>query len=61
MKRLSIRWLVGVSDGKEVYKRQTLNVQEIDVTKAANITQILSKYTTYTLDSATLVTFESVM
>jgi hypothetical protein len=62
VKRLAIKWFVGTdANGDPVYKRQTLNVEDtVDVAKALTIAQTLEKYTTYSVDSASLVTYEDV-
>ncbi|MDK2886590.1 MAG: hypothetical protein PWP54_1148 [Thermosipho sp. (in: thermotogales)] len=62
MKKLALKWFVGTDvDGNPVYKRQTLNVEDtVDVSKALVISQTLEKYTNYSVDSASLVTYEDV-
>lgn len=63
MKRLAIKWLVGTDvNGDPVFKRQTLNVEDtVDVSKALVIAQTLEKYTTYSVDTAQVVTHENVI
>lgn len=63
MKRLAIKWLVGTDvNGDPVFKRQTLNVEDtVDVSKALVIAQTLEKYTTYSVDTAQVVTYENVI
>jgi hypothetical protein len=63
VKRLAIKWLVGTDvDGNPVFKRQTLNVEDtVDVAKATTLAQTLEKYTTYSIDSAQVITYEDVM
>ncbi|SHH26773.1 DUF1659 domain-containing protein [Thermosipho atlanticus] len=63
MKRLSLKWLVGTDvNGDPVFKRQTLNVEDtIDVAKALVVAQTLEKYTTYSVDTAQVITYEAVI
>jgi len=63
VKRLAIKWLVGTDEnGDPVFKRQTLNVEDtVDVSKATVIAQTLEKYTTYSIDSAQVITYEDVI
>ncbi|MBO8161801.1 MAG: hypothetical protein H0Z24_09235 [Thermosipho sp. (in: Bacteria)] len=63
MKKLSLKWFIGTDvNGDPVFKRQTLNVEDtIDVAKALVVAQTLEKYTTYSVDSAQVVTYESVV
>ena len=63
VKRLAIKWLVGTDEnGDPVFKRQTLNVEDtVDVSKATVIAQTLEKYTTYSIDTAQVITYEDVI
>lgn len=62
LKRLIIRWVVGLTEGGQpIYRRQVLNVpDEFGVENAQTVVEVFDKYSKYTCGGAELQVTQSV-